>query len=116
MTKKLERLIVFSHKISVYVPSTKNDENGATHIDNAKYVEDIAKILSDTFGGATASDALGFWVSKERGLEKERTTLVFAFAESLKDIDRVIEWCEDLKVELGQDNVALEIDNQMYLI
>lgn len=51
-----------------------------------------------------------------RGLEKENTRIVFAYAENLEKIDVVIDWCERLKDELKQDNVALEIDNQMYFI
>lgn len=114
---KLEKLFVLSHKITVYVPATMNDQNGEAHnINNAKYVNQIAEILSNTFGGATSTDAIGYWVSDKRGLEKENTRLVFAYAESLENIDCVIDWCEWLKIELNQDNIALEIDNQMYFI
>lgn len=113
---RLEKLFTLSHKVTVYVPATKNDENGAHPINNKKYVDEIAKILSNTFGGATSTDAIGYWVSDKRGLERENTRLVFAYAESLEKIDVVIDWCELLKDELKQDNIALEIDNQMYFI
>ena len=52
----------------------------------------------------------------ERGLEKENTKMVFAYAESLDEIDVVIDKCEALKNELKQDAIALEIDGQMYFI
>lgn len=120
---RLEKLFTLSHKVTVYVPATKNDENGAHPINNKKYVDEIAKILSNTFGGATSTDAIGYWVSDKkckngevRGLERENTRLVFAYAESLEKIDVVIDWCELLKDKLKQDNIALEIDNQMYFI
>lgn len=113
---RLEKLFTLSHKVTVYVPATKNDENGAHPIDNGKFVNQIAEILSNAFGGATSTDAIGYWVSDKRGLERENTRLVFAYAESLEKIDVVIDWCEWLKDELKQDNIALEIDNQMYFI
>ena len=113
---RLEKLFTLSHKVTVYVPATKNDEAGAFPIDNTEYVNQIAEILSNTFGGATSTDAIGYWVSNIRGLEKENTRLVFAYAESLEKIDIVIDWCEWLKDELKQDAIALEIDNQMYFI
>lgn len=113
---RLEKLFTLSHKVTVYVPATKNDENGAHPIDNRKFVNQIAEILSNAFGGATSTDAIGYWVSDKRGLERENTRLVFAYAESLEKIDVVIDWCEWLKDEMKQDNIALEIDNQMYFI
>ena len=67
-------------------------------------------------GGATSTNAIGYWVSDERGLEKENTKMVFAYAESLDEIDVVIDKCEALKNELKQDAIALEIDGQMYFI
>ena len=113
---RLEKLFTLSHKITVYVPATMNDETGAHPIDNMKYVDQIAEILSTTFGGATSSDAIGYWMSSERGLEKENTRIVFAYAETLDRINIVLDWCEWLKKELRQDAIALEIDQHMYFI
>ena len=113
---RLEKLFVLSHKVTVYVPATMNDENGAHEIDNTKYVDDMAHTLANLFGGATSTDAIGYWVSDARGLEKEKTRMVFAYAESLDNIDVVIDKCEALKTELNQDAIALEIDGQMFFI
>lgn len=107
MSKSLTNLIPLSHKITVYVPATINDANGS---------HQTAALLSDTFGGATCTDCVGYWMSSDRGLEKEETKMVFAYAESLDPIDAVIELCEALKSELNQSAIALEIDNQMYFI
>lgn len=113
---RLEKLFTLSHKITVYVPATMNDENGAHAIDNTKYVDQIASILSENFGGATSTDAIGFWFSDSRGLERENTRLVFAFAESFDNINPIIDWCEWLKSELNQDAIAIELDNVIYFI
>lgn len=116
MSKALTNLIPLSHKITVYVPATINDADGSHAIDNTAYVDKTAALLSDTFGGATCTDCIGYWMSSDRGLERENTKMIFAYAESLDPIDTIIEWCEDLKCELNQDAIALEIDNQMYFI
>lgn len=60
---RLEKLFTLSHKVIVYVPATKNDENGAHPIDNNRYVDQAAELLSNTFGGATSTDAIGYWIS-----------------------------------------------------
>lgn len=113
---RLEKLFTLSHKITVFVPATKNDAEGSHPINNNGYVEQIASIMSESFGGATSTDAIGYWMSPERGLEKENTKLVFSYAENLDNIDNTLDWCEWLKTELNQDAIAIEIDNQMYFI
>ena len=86
--KTLENLFTLSHKVTVYVPATKNDESGSHLINNEGYVSRVASLLCSLFGGATASDAIGFWYSDIRSqLEKENTTVVFAFAENLNEIE-----------------------------
>ena len=106
-------LFTLSNKVTVYIPATVNiNEN----IDNTKYVERAATLLSELFGGATATEAIGFWTSPTAGLVKERTTLVFAYAdqEALRaGIDKVVDFALDLKKELNQDSVAVEINGEM---
>lgn len=107
-------LFTLSNKVTVYIPATVNiNEN----IDNTKYVERAAELLSELFGGATATEAFGFWVSPTAGLVKEKTTMVFAYAdqEALRDgLDQVIDFILDIKKELNQDSVALEVNGEMH--
>lgn len=113
---KLKNLFKLSSKITVYVPSTK-DIN--VQIDNTKYVNEVATMLSNFFCGATSCETLGYWTSPTMGLVKERTTQVFAYC-SDKDlqehIEQVVDYCEQLKKELTQDSIALEINGEMYFI
>ena len=54
---KLENLFKLSSKITVIVPATKNINE---EIDNTPYVDRVASLLSDLFGGATATTTLGY--------------------------------------------------------
>ena len=113
---KLKNLFKLSSKVTVYVPSTININQ---EIDNTKHVEKIASLLSDCFGGSTSSLALGYWNSPSAGLVKEKTTIVFSYCteQALQEnIERVITACEELKSELTQDAIALEINGEMYFI
>lgn len=113
---KLEQLITLSSKLTVYIPSTININET---IDNTKQVEACAILLSNCFGGATSTNAIGYWTSPSVGLVKENTTLVFAFCktEDLENnIEKVISFAENLKKELSQDAIALELDGQMFFI
>lgn len=116
MNAKLKNLFKLSSKITVYVPSTVDIDK---QIDNKKYVDNVATLLSNCFGGATSCETLGYWTSPTAGLVKEKTTMVYAYC-SDKDLqnhaDKVIDYCLNLKEELKQDSIALEVNGEMYFI
>ena len=113
---KLMNMFKLSSKVTVYIPSTKNINET---INNTEHVNNCASLLSECFGGATSTPALGYWMSNTVGLVKESTTMVFAYASDTDlqtNIEKVITFCENLKVELSQDAIALEINGEMYFI
>lgn len=113
---KLQNLVKLSSKVTVYIPSTTDIDKP---IDNTPYVDGVASKLSAMFGGATSTPALGMWVSPTAGLVKEHTTIVYAYctdADLQEHIEQVIEICENLKTELKQDAISLEINGEMYFI
>lgn len=113
---KLQNCFKLSSKITVYVPAT----NGVNQeVDNTEQVKKTAALLADLFGGSTSTAALGYWLSPAVGLVAEATTIVFAYAadEDLQShIGEVVDLCEDLKQEMGQEAVALSINGDLYLI
>lgn len=116
INKKLEKLQPLRHRVAVYVPGTNGVNTAA---DNSEYVRRAAALLSDAFGGATATPARGFWMSDSAGLVEERVTIVYTYAgnEALEDkLGAVIEFCEGMRTELHQEAVSLELDNALYFI
>ena len=114
--KTLKNCIKLSSKVTVYVPAT-SDVNNA--IDNSEYVNKTAALLSQYFGGATSSPAIGYWLSNNVGLVRENTTIVFAYASEsdlAAHVDDVVAWCDSMRQEMGQEAVALEINGEMYFI
>lgn len=116
MNKKLKNMFKLSSKVTVYVPSTINVNE---QIDNTEYVDRLASLLSQCFGGSTSTPALGYWLSDTQGLIKEKTTMVFAYCKDQdleEKIDIIITACENLKIELKQEAIAMEINGEMYFI
>lgn len=114
--KRLENLQALRHRVAIYVPGTNGVNTAA---DNSEYVRRAAALLSDAFGGATATPARGFWTSESAGLVEERVTIVYAYAgnEALEDkLGAVIEFCEGMKEELKQEAISLELDSALYFI
>lgn len=114
--KALKNCFKLTSKLTLYIPATNNINEP---IDNREFVDRAATLLSNCFGGATSTPALGYWVSSSAGLTVENTTIVFAYASEsdlLQYMDEVVSFCEDLKNELSQDAIALELNGEMYFI
>lgn len=114
--KRLEKLQPLRHRVAIYVPGTNGVNTAA---DNARYVKMAAALLSDAFGGATATPAVGYWMSESAGLVEEATTVVYAYATNTaleSKLDNVIDFCDGMKTELHQEAISLAIDDSMYFI
>lgn len=116
MNAKLQNMFKLSSKMTVYIPSTCDINKSAN---TQHYIDNCAMLLSESFGGATSCEALGYWNSPTAGLVKEKSTMIFAYCsdEDLKKhIEKIIDFCLNMKKELNQDAIALEINGEMYFI
>ena len=113
--KSLKKLIPLNRKITVYIPGTSDIDKAA---DNSGWAADAAHLLSSLYGGATSTENIGYWVSGTGELVQEKIITVFSYAEKLtdNDVSKVIEFCENMKRELKQEAISLEIDNKLYFV
>jgi hypothetical protein len=114
--KSLKNCIKLSSQVKVYVPSTRNIGES---FESSEWIDKTMTLLSKEFGGATASKALGAWISAKGDLIKENVTVVFSYAkqEDLeKSIEIIYEFCLSMKLYLDQEAVALEVNGNIYLI
>ncbi|WP_227551677.1 DUF3574 domain-containing protein [Metabacillus sediminilitoris] len=101
--------------VKIYVPSTYNIDQP---IDNTPYVNKSLEEFSRMFGGATAINGTGSWLSDDNKLIKEKVTIVYSYAEDLDKtkINQVVDYAKSLKEELKQSSVSLEVNGKMYFI
>ena len=103
-------------RVSIYVPSTTDTDKPA---DNRETVEAVAAKLSAMFGGATATTARGYWVSQSAGLVGEGVTVVYSNA-TTADIEshaaEIVAICQQIKEDMRQEAVSLEINGILYII
>ncbi|WP_257064347.1 hypothetical protein [Priestia megaterium] len=111
----IKNAIHLKNKVSIMIPSTKN---AIEKIDNEKYVNESIILFSELFGGVTVLNCQGGYISSKYGLIKENVKNVFSYCEELtpENIASILEFIERLKVELKQECIALEINNNMYLV
>ena len=104
------------HNFKIYVPSTI-DVN--TNIDNSEKVNETLQFLSSLFGGATATDASGAWMSETSGLVTEKVTICYAFTNFRnfwKHRKTVKQYAAKLRDEMKQEAISLEIDGNLYFV
>ena len=114
--KTLKNCIKLSCSIKIYVPSTIDIK---LEFDSQEWIDKTLELLSKEFGGSTSTKAIGAWVSNNGELIKENVTLVFSYAtqEQLENsIDEIYEFCLAMKTKLSQEAIALEVNNELYLI
>lgn len=103
-------------KVSIYVPSTV-DVNKP--VNNEEKVLETIKELSTIFGGATASNAFGGWVSKTGEVVTEKNTIVYSFCSSEQlstNIEQIYSICQRLKSDMKQEAITLEINGQVKFV
>lgn len=103
-------------KVSIYVPSTQNVN---VPIDNSEQVRSVITELSRLFGGATATQAVGGWVSESGETILEKVTIVYSFctSEQLREhFEDVYGIAQRIKDEMQQEAVTLEINGQVKFV
>ena len=113
---KLKNAFKLSSRVTIYIPSTTDIDK---EVDTSSYIDGAASLMSNLFGGATSTPALGYWLSPAAGLVKEVSTMVFAYcsdSDLANGIDELVNFCEKIKTELKQEVIALEINGEMYFI
>jgi hypothetical protein len=103
-------------KVAIYVPSTINVSE---ECDNTQYVKNTIKQLSTWFGGATATPAIGGWVSAAGEVVVENVSIVYSFC-TTEDLQKyaadIIALCESIKHDMRQEAVTLEINGQVKFV
>jgi hypothetical protein len=110
-------MVGLSKKVAIYVPSTINVSE---HIDNSKYVEHALFLLSSLFGGATSTNNVGGYVAQNGELITENVTVVYAYCSDSsyneENLLKIKEFCEFLKIKMGQECIGIEANNSMFFI
>ena len=103
-------------RVALYVPGTQGP---ATATDNAAQVERVARRFCELFGGATAQQSSGYWMSDSAGLVREAVTIVYAActaAQLREHLPDVLTLAQQIKAEMQQEALSCELDGKLYII
>jgi len=106
-------------EVAVYVPSTKDADEVISEKEFENRVESVQKYLSGLFGGFSANDVDGGYVSNEKGLIIEEVYKVISFAgkddfssKMEKLVGQIKRWANDW----GQESIGLEFEGDLFYI
>ena len=105
-----------THRVALYIPGTTDTDKPA---DNAAQVKRVARRFCELFGGATAQQSAGYWMSERAGLVAESVTIVYAActkAQRDAHLTQVLELAQDIKRDMAQEAVSVELDGALYII
>ena len=105
-------------RVAVYVPGTSGPADPDSALSERMTAEAAAR-LSELFGGATISLAAGAWMSAEHGLIRENVQIVYSFCTSEQleqNAEAVRALAVEIKREMQQEAVSVEIDGALYFI
>ena len=108
--------LALPQRVALYVPSTTDTDKPTDH---AAQVERVASRFCEMFGGATAQQSAGYWLSESAGLVREAVTIVYAActAEQLREhLPDVLQLAQQIKAEMQQEAVSAEINGTLYII
>lgn len=103
-------------RVALYVPSTTDTDKPT---DNAAQVERVAHEFCGWFGGATAQQSAGYWISDNAGLVREAVTIVFAActaAQLREHLPDVLNLAQQIKQDMAQEAVSVELNGALYII
>ena len=108
--------IALPERVALYVPSTTDTDKPT---DNAAQVERVAREFCGWFGGATAQQSAGYWISDTAGLVREAVTIVYAActaAQLREHLPDVLQLAQQIKAEMQQEAISAEINGTLYII
>lgn len=105
-----------NNHIGIFIPTTFDVDQ---YFDTTPYIDRTLAFLGERFGGATSEEAKGIWNSEDIGLVGEKLFKVHTYATSKdlkKFLDEVVEYVREIKTELRQEAMAMEINQKLTLI
>ena len=113
---KFSEMDSLATKVAIYVPSTIDIDKP---VNNSEWIEKTAVFFSDLFGGCTACDVSGYWITHEKQLIREKPVIIYSFTTEEKAQEaetKIIEYVQEMKKEMRQECISVEYNNRLYFI
>lgn len=111
-------LTKFSHRVAVYIPGTNGLDTLASDGQVADGLNYVVGNVTKAFGASTVIDGFGTYEADNGTIVREPVKIVYAFCNDVNDetVEQVFGWALFVKEYFLQECVAVEIDNELFLV
>ena len=113
---KFSEMDSLATKVAIYVPSTIDIDKP---VNNSEWIEKTAVFFSDLFGGCTACNVAGYWITQEKKLVLENPVVVYAYTTEEKAQEaeeKIIDFVQQMGREMRQECISVEYCNRLYFV
>lgn len=117
--KKIRDSFHLPIETAVLVPSTTKADKPLTKKDFQKRIDSTRRYLSKLFGGYTSIQAIGGYVSNQKGLIQEQVVMVVSYAQEKdfnKNETKFLNWARRKGKQWSQESIGIIIENDLYYL
>lgn len=112
---ELHRQLSLTHTVGIFIPSSIDTNQNA---DTSTQIEAALQFFDNLFGKTANSEAKDIWQNSSHPVT-EQVVIVRTFVSKQaldSNLDAIIEFAVNLKKDISQEAVAIDIDNQLVLV
>ena len=119
LSKLKKEFFTLDSKVEFYLPTMTIDHNpiAKAAVDEAR--SRVASTLSSSFGGCTATSAVGYYENKALGTTQvEHVEILYSYAKSIGDaeIDSVLALAKEVRDALAQESIMIVVNGTAIFI
>lgn len=119
LSKLKKEFFTLDSKIEFYLPTMTIDHNPIAPEVLADTRNRVASVLSKSFGGCTATNAVGFYENKALGTTQiEHVEILYSYAKSIGDeeIENMLCLAKNVRNALAQESIMLVVNGTAIFI
>lgn len=112
----IHSLVQLPNRVEIYLPSTVKVDKKLGEAERTHYLEKVMRLFAKKFGGCTAVNGTGAWVSSGNALVAEQVTIVYSYYGIVPDAEHFLERvARAVKNDLEQEAVSAVLNGTLYL-
>ena len=119
LSKLKKEFFTLDSKIEFYLPTMTIEHTPIAEALLANTRSRVASMLSKSFGGCTATNAVGFYENKALGTTQiEHVEILYSYAKSIGDteIESVLSLAKEVRESLAQESIMIVVNGTAIFI
>ena len=107
--------MILNNRLAIIVPSTTDFDQPADDL-HYEWIGRAQQWFVEQFGGFTSINGFGGYKDGNGNVVTEKVVVIYAGASDLSKVDALRAFARKMRLAMGQDSVAIEINNAIELV